>query len=299
MVNSRYAAYVVTISAMLVSNVPAMATENGNTAYPVGVNTMVNGLVPAPGETWIQNYTVYYGASDFSDGSGDSLVPGFDSDAFLNATRIFHTWEGTFGPFTLSSGVVVPFVDLDIRTDFGHSSAFAVGDITLQPLYLGLSNAQKNFFAYGGVDLFIPTKTDVSNNFYSFAPNLNLTWFPSSKLELSVSFGAEFHTKNRSTDYQSGTVFFLDWGANYRAFDSLPNLGIGLQGYAIKQISDDTVAGATVGDGFRQQGFAIGPQISYAIGGGGVALKWQHEFDTEYRPNGDRVWLQFNMPLGK
>ncbi|TWC76438.1 hypothetical protein FB593_12011 [Rhizobium sp. SJZ105] len=296
---SKPAVLILTLSVLLTTRSPAIATENGTTAYPIGVYTIANGIIPAPGETWVQNYSVYYDSSEYSDGSGNSLVPGFNSRAVVNATRVFHTWDETFGPFTLSSGVVLPLIGVDVRSDLSHSNDFALGDITLEPLYLGWSNPQKNFFIYGGVNVFVPTKTNVSNNFYSFAPDVNITWFPTSKLELSASFGAEFHTKNPETDYQSGTVLFLDWAANYRAFDALPNLGIGIQGYAVKQVTDDKIAGVVVGDGFRQQGFAIGPQISYAIGGGGIALKWQHEFDTEYRAKGDRVWLQFSMPVGK
>jgi hypothetical protein len=31
----------------------------------------------------------------------------------------------------------------------------------------------------------------------------------------------------------------------------------------------------------------------------GIAIKWQHEFDTRNRPQGEQVWFQFQVPLGK
>ncbi|OOO27738.1 hypothetical protein BS627_03205 [Agrobacterium salinitolerans] len=69
-----------------------------------------------------------------------------------------------------------------------------------------------------------------------------------------------------------------------------------------KQVSDDKIKGAMVGNGFRQQGFAIGPHVTYAFeGGGGIAVKWQfrrHELGNKNAAQGDKVWMQVAIPVG-
>ncbi|EJN05858.1 transporter [Phyllobacterium sp. YR531] len=280
--------------------IEARATENGFSAYPQGVNTILNGLVPQPGQTWIQNYSTYYSAKSFKDSNGNNLIPGFDADLAVESIRVMHTWDWQIGQFSVSSTIVLPFIHADIDTAFGGTDNTEIGDVSVGPMYLGWSNPDKTFFAYAGLEFYLPSKTEVSNKVFSISPNLHLTWLPDPQLELSGTIGTEFHLKNEDTDYQSGSLSYMDWAVNYRAFQSLPQLAIGVQGYAAKQFSDDKIGGTTVSDGFRQQAFAIGPQLVYAIGnrGGGVVLKWQHEFDVENRPEGDKFWFQFQVPIG-
>lgn len=273
------------------------ATENGNIAYPIGVNTIMAGAMPAPGVTWFEDYSVYYTANSFSGIDGNSMVPGFDAKFTVNAVRIFHNWGADLGPWQLTSGVVIPFINADLSTIAGSSADFGVGDINLQPLMLGWISPDRSFFGYFGVDIHVPTGGAISSGYFSIDPVLNMTWLPTPKWEISSSIGLEFNTKNTSNDYQSGSLFFMDWGVDYRPLDSLPALSVGVGGYVIKQFTDDKVGGVIFQDGFRQQGFAIGPQISYGTQAGAFAVKWQHEFATEARPNGERFWFQFLLPI--
>lgn len=275
----------------------AKATENGGIAYPIGVNTIMAGALPGPNETWWQNYMVYYTASSFTDGRGNGAVPGFSANVAVEAARILHGWDIDLGPFRLASGIVVPLMNTDVGTVAGSESSFGIGDITLQPLYLSWVSADKTFLGFAGVDIFVPTGGAISNNFYSIVPVFNFTWLPLPTLDISGAIGLEFHTENTQTSYQSGSLFFMDWGVNYHAFDKIPPLAIGVGGYMIKQFTDDEIQGIVYQDGFRQQGFAIGPQISYGTPNGAIAFKWQHEFATRNRPDGDRFWCQFLIPL--
>ncbi|MGR7995096.1 SphA family protein [Xanthobacter sp. ZOL 2024] len=283
--------------ATLLAAGPTHATENGAIAYPIGVNTIMAGAMPAPGETWYQNYAVYYSAGAFTDGQGNSAVPGFSASVAVNAGRLFHTWNVDLGPLLLASGIVVPVMNANVSTAFGSDSNFGFGDITLQPIDLGWSNADHTFFGYVALDVFVPTGGPTSNNFYTFNPHTTFTWLALPTLDISGAIGVEFHSKNTDTDYKSGALFFLDWGVNWHAFDKVPGLAVGLGGYVIKQFSDDELDGLVYLDGFRQQGFAVGPQISYGGPNGAIGLKWQHEFAAENRPEGDRFWLQFMLPL--
>ena len=78
--------------------------------------------------------------------------------------------------------------------------------------------------------------------------------------------------------------------------ERLPGLQLGLNGYAFTQWPDDSQDGARVGDGNRGRVFAVGPQIRYDIGQGGLLAKWQHEAGAQNRPAGNRIWFQFSFP---
>ena len=68
-------------------------------------------------------------------------------------------------------------------------------------------------------------------------------------------------------------------------------------GYLFDQFNDDKVNGSRFLDGHRGQVFAVGPQVRYQIGRGGVTLKWQHETSAKNRPIGDRFQAQFAIPF--
>jgi hypothetical protein len=55
----------------------ANATENGASVFPVGVETVLTGMQPAPGQTALYNYDCFYAANEFDNASGKSAVPNF------------------------------------------------------------------------------------------------------------------------------------------------------------------------------------------------------------------------------
>lgn len=277
----------------------ADATENGLAGYPIGASTVIDGVLPPPGDTWFQDYTLYTSDHAFNNGSGNNMVPGFHSEIGANAPRILHTWDFKLGPFALASGLGLRLVYVDSSNAFtGNSHQVGMADPILEPLYLGWSNPEHTFFAYGGVDVTMPSFSNVSTNYYSVQPALNMTWMPTHDWEFDIAALAEFHSPNDKTGYHSGTLLISDWAALYRVFASVPQMKIGLNGYAVKQVTNDTLHGFTVGDGFKQQGFAMGPELTYAFKSGeGIAVKWQHDFVAKYRTKGDTIWVEFNVPF--
>ncbi len=278
---------------------PVLATENGGQNYPFGVNTILPGIAPPPGETWWQNYSVYYSANRFNDGDGKPLIPGFKIDAAAYAPRIFHSWDVKFGPFGLASAIVVPFVYVGVKTALSSTSDFNVGNPTIQPLYLTYANAAKTFFAYGGVDVFVPTYTAVSRPYASMDPIVTMTWFPRKGVDVNLIALIEYAlAENKSTNYRSGSVVVVDYSAHVKPIPSLPKLSLGFNGYYLDQFTSDKVAGVDIG--FEGRALALGPELVYETGqAAGLAIKWQHEFDTRNRPQGEQVWFQFQVPLGK
>ncbi len=298
--------FMTAIMLVLCCSVSSFATENGQIMYPIGVNTVLNGILPAPGQTMLLNYMQYYSADTLNDSDGNSTLPDFNVDVFVEALRVLHTWERPLGPFTVTSGFVLPVVYLDMDLGLGFpgtsDSAFGLGDITLQPLNIGYSNASHTLFTYLALDLAVPTGSysendlaNVGSNHYAFQPSLSVTWFATPKLELSGTALLEYDFENKDTDYQSGISTSFEYNAGYMVTDKLQ---LGLQGFFLTQISDDEVDGEKYLDGHRSKVNAIGPQLRYNLkSGSALVLKWQHEFGAENRTEGDRVWLQFAMPL--
>jgi hypothetical protein len=68
-------------------------------------------------------------------------------------------------------------------------------------------------------------------------------------------------------------------------------------GYWFDQFTDDQLNDRQFLDGHRSKVVAVGPQVRYQFAKGGIALKWLHETSAENRPEGDRVQLQFAVPL--
>jgi len=280
----------------------ASAVEQGQTTYPNGVNTVLTGLLPKPGETRFYNYTEYYSANAFVGSDGKAIVPGFQLDVIAEAPRIVHSWQQTLGPFTVSSGLIAPFLRVSVSVPGASQTRYGLGDLILQPLFFGYSSPRHDFFAFVTADVGVPTGryrrdrvANTSANDVAIWPNVDVTWFPAPGWEFSGSLLFEFHTKNPATDYQSGIVAETDYYLGH-AIGSAWHFGV--QGYALKQLTDDRVQGVRVLDGFRAQAIGLGPQLRYSPWrGAALVAKYQKEFAVENRPRGQRFWLQFSAPL--
>ena len=281
----------------------ASATENGLTIYPVGVNTVLDGIVPPPGDTRFYNYTQYYVANKFAGPHGESIVPGFHSGVFADAPRVIHTWGPTLGPFTLSSGIIVPILHVNVDVPTRNGRRTGLGDITIHPVFLGYVNPSHSFFASLGTDVGLPTGSynvnrvaNTGNNVYAFMPNPNLTWFPTPDWELSTTAMFELDSPNHATHYHNGAVSFLDWVVGYSFTKALQ---VGVQGFFLNQFTDDTVHGQPVhGDGFRGRAIGIGPQLRWDWSpGSALVFKYQHEMSVRNRPQGERFWIEVSVPF--
>lgn len=282
----------------------AYATEGGAQHYPIGVNTIADGNLPTPGMLQMLSYSELALNPILADNSGNKSPTKFNLVVEAEAARFLYTWDVPIGPFHYTTGVVLPVVNLDLNVMGMKGHDLNVGDLDIQN-YLGYASPDHKLFYFFGLDTYLPTgHYDVSNmintgsNYYTLAPNIDVTYNLSPQLELTAALFAEFNTTNPADNYHSGDDMDLDYGMTYRPFNELPNFGMGLQGYFYKQISDDTQNGQSVApDGNRGQEFAIGPQFRYDIPFGGFLLKYQQEYAVENRPRGEKIWFQFAMPL--
>ncbi|CAB3771615.1 MULTISPECIES: SphA family protein [Burkholderia] len=300
MINSKLEATVVVLLATACTG--AIATENGQQSYPLGVNTVLDGILPYPGTTQFYNYTVFYTANRFAGSNGGSSIPGFKSNVFIDSPRVLHTWSPMLGPFTMTSGIVVPVVHANVSVFGSSDSRWGLGDVVVHAMTLGYADPAHYFFSAFAFDFALPSgkfsPNHVANtgiNSYAFMPNISVTYFPFEKVEVSATAGYEINSPDRDTGYHSGNVAFLDWVAGYAVTSKLQ---LGVQGYALKQTTDDTLNGAAYEGGFRGRVYAIGPQVRFDFAQySGIVFKWQHEFGARNRPQGDRIWLELTFPI--
>ncbi|AFW01782.1 hypothetical protein BAR24_14855 [Gluconobacter oxydans] len=281
----------------------AWASEGGQTNWASGVQTVYPALTPLPGQTFWQDYFVVNPNGAFSSTRTKSAVPGFRATAIANAARLFHTWKPTFLGANISSSAILAVNSLTLRAG-GHSgTAFGANWLYLAPLYLSWHTPTVH--VYLGEGAFLPigsfSKTDLVNETtHVFALNQEaaVTWMPTKRFDVSAEGELQINSKNGTTDYKSGNVINIDFGANYMLLPSVPQLRLGLSGFVTSQFTNDVQYGHTVGDGNRLGKYGLGPQLiwffepPYA-----VALKWQHEMGVQNSTRGDRYWLQFQVPL--
>lgn len=281
------------------------ATEGGGTVYPIGVNTVLSGKLAPDGLTSYV-YASEYHADETKDNDGHDKANIRDFDLRVKAItlRLDYVYTGvSFFGAKVASRIAVPLVDgnvsFDVLTPAGRvhrsGSEQGLGDITLVPIMLGWSSPRYSQLI--GVDIFTPTGSydkdrlfNPGRNIWSVAPWYAFTAYPFEKVEISAKMLYFFNQTNTATDYDSGNEINIDYNIGYNV---TPEWQFGLNGYAYKQVQDDTQYGKTVSvDGNRGQVLAVGPGIKYQTKAVGLTVKWQHETLVENRTKGDRFWVQ-------
>ena len=111
----------------------------------------------------------------------------------------------------------------------------------------------------------------------------------------SAFAGVDFNTENTAAHYTSGDVFHID----LTIAQHLPlfggYLGVGANGYWMKQFTGDSGSGAVLG-AFKLQDLGVGPVVSYIrkIGKTELAfdVKWVPQLDVQNTMKGNYVWAK-------
>ncbi|MDH4869880.1 transporter [Pseudomonas sp. BN515] len=228
--------------------------------------------------------------------TSDAIIPRLD---YLSPLRVF---GGRLGGY-----VAQPYMRQQVSLFGLDDRRESQGDTTIAPIILW--DMGKDLTLGAALEITLPTGdydatrlANTSNNFYTYKPLVSATWLPSERTELSVKATYSFNEENHDTDYRSGQLFHFDYSASYRVTD---NLRLGLNGYYLKQTTDDeqfgrtvTFMGEDVDDGVRGQVFAIGPAayltfFKYAS----FEMRWAKEYAVENRPEGEMFWAKLNLPF--
>ena len=183
----------------------------------------------------------------------------------------------------------------------------AVGDLTISPFLLQW-NGQKLFGKpyFGRLDfpVVVPTgqydstrPLNISNNIVSLNPYYAFTILPTDKLELSARLHYLWNSRNDSpyeglqaSSIQPGQAFHANLAASYEV---LKGLRLGVNGYALQQLTDDKMNGKSLPDS-RERVFGIGPGLVVSGDKWWIYLNSYFEAGAENRPQGMKVVLRYS-----
>jgi hypothetical protein len=281
----------------------ASATENGGSVYPAGVETVMTGMQPRPGQTAIYEYTCFYAANEFADAKGKSSIPEFKLRVFANAFKITHNWGIRFLGGTIESQIGVPFLYEQLHVAPGKFSKFGVDNVNLIPF--SVTYAKGNVHWYYEADLFSPGGgysesgvLNVGQHNLAAAPVAGFTYLPKQgKAEISSRFMYIFNGYDKDTHYHSGNEFLWEYNADY---EISKKVAAGFNGYFYHQTTSDYLEGSVFQGGFRGRDLALGPQLRFPLGKrGGFAVKYYRDTLTQNKPRGNAFWFQLSVAIGR
>lgn len=294
--------YGLAVVVMALTATPSRAAERGLTYFAHGAQTVYAALMPPPGRTQFFGYTQFYDAGSLRDAAGDR-IPGLSVQAIAMAPRVLHSWSRGLWGFNATSGVLALVVNVGVETPVGDE--FDNGPVVfgIEPLYLSRSFGA--WHVMFGTVFYVPggsydpqALANTTLNRYGAALNGALTWTPTPRLDVSLSYGYEFKGRNRDTGYRDGQQAGLTFGAGYRPSSSSP-WDVGMSGYYTAQVEDDRLEGRTIADR-RIRRLAVGPKLGYWFSpAAALVLQWHRDYEVRNAPRGDAYWLMFSLPLGR
>lgn len=304
----RRALWLMTMLAVACTSQVARATEGGGGAYPNGAEGFMTGALPPPGY-YLIDYNLYYTADTLMDASGNAIdvVPDaegnlvdnpFDLQVCGTIPRLVNVTKTKFLGGHWAQHVFVPLLYVDVTAPDGtQDDNFGLGDIIVDPVILGWRRG--NMFMTAGCDVFVPVGdyevdqlANLGRNYWTFEPVVACTYLEKG-VEVSAKAMYDINLENDDTKVKSGDEFHVD-GAVGVALNK--KWKVGVSGYYYQQMGNDEADGVEIEDS-EGMTMAAGPALSYQMGKINVVGKYQTEFDTENRPEGDKVWVNLVMPL--
>ena len=299
---------------------PSQGEEGGSGHYfPGSMASFMDGVSPVPVLIGRVNI-IDWEADVFSDKvlpfAGQPVVNA-DVDSFVVGLTTF--WRPSWGTisdkWSYAMSGTLPLVDLKVEGDVVVDDSrtgnltrrvsdtdTGLGDLVLQPLMLNYHHSP-DFNVNMRMTVYAPTGdykegrlANAGKNYWSIEPTLALMYFnQKTGWEASTFMGVTLNEENSATDYKSGQQAHIEstlskhtpmWGGSF---------GLGVTGYAYRQLDGDTGKGASLGD-FKARAYGVGPVASYVTQFNGhevlFEFKWINEFDVENRPEGNIFFLK-------
>ena len=295
----------------LVALLPAVAAAQ-LPALNLGFTSFMDGGPPAGPGFYFQEYVEYYEAEDLKDHRGHDTRLMEDLDVWVSLNQLIYQSDqevllgGKWGV-----DVIIPLVSLEVDEQGGsplNSNHQGLGDILIGPyLQWGPIMGDKGPIFMHRIEFqnLIPTgKYDdhhilnPGSNFYSLNPYWAATVFLGPKAELSWRLHYLWNAKNddpnellsgAADDMQAGQAIHLNFASSYVAIEKMLRLGI--NGYYLKEITDNEVEGHDIHDS-REQVFAVGPGAVFSFSQDDhIFVNTYFQTAVENRPEG----MQFNL----
>ena len=280
----------------------------------LGFTSFMDGGPPAGPGFYFTQYLQRWTSDDYTDQNGDNLFGGAndeDLEAWISLTQfIYQSDQAILAGGKWGLDVIIPYVFLDASYSGGgpEDNGNGLGDLLVGPYLqwgptMGANGPR--FMHRVELQFILPTgkydedkELNPGSNFFSFNPYWAGTLFITPKWTASTRIHYLWNAKNDDPNRFSGAVDDTQAGQaihfNFAtAYQILPMLRIGINGYYLKQITDFEVDGNKVDD-LKEQVMAIGPGLLWHISKD-AHLFFNAYFETkaENRPEGERFNLRF------
>ncbi len=289
------------------STAPLMAEEGGGGhAAPGGVATLIDAAPTKPGWVIEPIYVNYQG--DFNASKtlpiGGVVSLGLDAKVDTLTIGALQTFDKKVWGASYSVGVFVPYAWMDITGNVGNfevrDKVDGIGDITLIPAMLAWKNDAWQYTAT--LSIYAPTGdynagslANLGLNYWTAEPTIGAAYSDEQTgFNFGIYAGVTLNSKNKATDYKSGTMFHIE--SSIQQLFPLGNgyLALGVDAFYFEQITGDSGSGAT--SSFKGRTMGMGPVIGYILPDGDnnlvVEAKWLPETNTKNRLEGDYFWFK-------
>ena len=320
---------------------PALNSARAGSAdhYDPGVFNIRDYFVPVEPGFYGGVYNYYYRSDQFNDANGNAvnsvnispgpgpgvtvnIKPSIDQYALAPILMWAAPWNfcgikyaAYISPSFVNSSLDAEISNLHDRGVNVGTSSFGVGDLFVQPVWLGYSPTNWGFsLAYGfyapvgryGVSTFTlpivgPVTTTSADNlglgFWTQQVQGAVAWYPWADQRMAVMAAGtwQINSKKRDIDITPGQHFTLNWGiSQYLPLrkDQKLLLEVGPAGYDDWQITDDTGSAASSS---RQRVHGVGGQLGVTLVPLNAALNFHayYEYAAEARLQGAAYQLSF------
>ena len=296
------------LSALAAALVASSALAYDQPAVNLGFTSFIDGIPPAGPGWYFAQYIQYYSADTLP----DLPFPGDpELDAWISLTQLIYQHpKPLFGGANLGLDLILPAVDFDLTADGTPLTARdGLGDLLVGPYlqWAPIMGANGPVFVHRiELQTILPTgefdetrSINPGANVVSFNPYWAATWFITPKWTLSGRFHYLWNAENSDPnspdptveDTQAGQAIHANFATEYEVVAQ--HLRLGINGYALRQITDSKVNGNDLSGG-KEQVFAIGPGALWSFSPNNhLFANLYFEMDAENRPEGNRATLRY------
>ena len=257
------------------------------------------GREPDPG-LYLADQLAFYSAHRLRDRFGNpAAVVGFNLDAIANGFGLSLTLK--LGATYFTAALSAPLAHVSLSSDRPEASIdkFGLGDTRVQPLKLGWRASHLDVVI--GYALYVPTGRfepggrggGLSRGSFSheFSAGGTVFFDEGRHFYLSALASYEMNQRKLGVALTRGDTVQVQGGAGVQLLEVFD---LGVAGYALWQVRDDR--GSDLPEamrGARDRVFGVGPELGGVIPPirTRIALRWEHDFAVESRPEGQVVTL--------
>jgi hypothetical protein len=281
---------------------PCFGTEHGVTGYPIGIETVMTGMQPAPHTTFLYSFGTSYVANEAVGADGHPVLSNLHLSVESVALRVAHNWGIRFAGGTVGSWMALPAIRESMQTPGGKMAGSGIANIAFTPMNVSYSSAKVHWYYELGYSTPAPkydenASLNIGQHYQSLLPAIGATYLSGDgSQEISSRVTYCVNGKNSSNQYRSGQEIVWEFNADRRTGPH--GLTFGVNGAYYGQLTDDRQNGTKFQDGNRGRTLLLGPQVHIPITKRiDLVCKYYHESRVLNRTRGDALWFETMFPL--